>query len=388
MKTTIPVNPVMLRWARETAGLEVEIVAQKLNKDVKDILSWESEPRKDSPTYVQLEKLAYEIYKRPLAIFFFPEPPQEESPKQSFRTLPEQEILMLTPRLRFLIRQARLQQLNLSELYDNINPVASHIIRDLSFSPNISVVEMAANVRKYFNIDITTQSSWKDVNTAFKNWRDILEEHGVFVFKEAFKNNAFSGFCLYDKQFPVIYVNNSVSDSRQIFTLFHELAHLLFGTGGVDTRLEDYIKFLQGDDKTIEILCNRFGGEFLVPDSDFNQRIVGVFINDESIQHLANQYCVSREVILRKFLDRNAVNQQYYNTKVEQWAKEAKRHGEGGGNYYLTKGVYLGERYIEKAFSKYYQKSISIEQLAEYLSVKVKNVSGMESLLFHKGAES
>ena len=280
-------------------------------------------------------------------------------------------------------------QINLAELNDNINPAPHHIVRDLSFKSNSSVVEMSDKVRKYFNIDINTQFGWKNVGVAFKKWRDILEEHGIFVFKEAFKNNAFSGFCLYDKQFPIIYVNNSVADSRQIFTLFHELAHLLLGTGGVDTRLDDYIKFLQGDNRAIEILCNRFGGEFLVPDSDFNQRIVGVFINDESIQRLADQYCVSREVILRKFLDRNKVDQQYYNTRVEQWAKEAKKSGEvGGGNYYLTKGVYLGERYIEKAFSKYYQKSISIEQLAEYLSVKVKNISGMESLLFHKGAES
>mgnify|MGYP001561423362 CR=1 FL=1 len=386
MKTIIPVNPVMLRWARETAGLEIEYIARKFNKDVAEIRSWEL--GEDSPTYVQLEQLAYKIYKRPLAIFFFPEPPQEDSPKQSFRTLPEQEILMLTPRLRFLIRQARAMQINLAELNDNINPASRQILRDLKFKPNISVVEMATKVREYLNIDITTQSSWKDVNTAFKNWRNILEEHGVFVFKEAFKDNVFSGFCLYDKQFPVIYVNNSVSDSRQIFTLFHELAHLLFGTGGVDTRLEDYIKFLQGDDKTIEILCNRFGGEFLVPDSDFNQRIVGVSINDESIQQLAKLYCVSREVILRKFLDLNAVTQQYYNTKVEQWVKEAKGRGKAGGDYYLTKGVYLGEHYLELVFSRYYQKRISTEQLADYLGVKVKNIMGIESLVLDKEARS
>lgn len=386
MKTTIPVNPDMLRWARETAGLEVEDVASKFKKDVSEILFWES--GEGSPTYVQLERLAYEIYKRPLALFFFPEPPQEDSPKQSFRTLPEQEILKLPSRLLFLVRQARAMQINLAELNDNVNPAPYRIVRDLRFRPNILVAEMASNVRKYLNIDFNTQFSWKNVGIAFKNWRDILEEHGVFVFKEAFKNNAFSGFCLYDKQFPVIYVNNSISDSRQIFTLFHELAHLLFGTGGVDTRIEDYIQFLQGNNKAIEVLCNRFGGEFLVPDSDFNQRIIGVSVNDDSIRHLANQYCVSREVVLRKFLDRNIVGQDYYNTKVEQWAKEAKKSGEGGGNYYLTKGVYLGERYIEKAFNKYYQRSISIEQLAEYLSVKIKNINGMESLLFHKGTES
>jgi Zn-dependent peptidase ImmA (M78 family) len=386
MKTVIPVNPVMLRWARETAGLETEYVARKFKKSINEIRSWES--GEDSPTYAQLEKLAYKIYKRPLAIFFFPKPPQEDSTKQSFRTLPEQEILKLPSRLLFLIRQARVMQINLTELNDNVNPASRQILRDLKFKPNISVVEMVSGIRKYLNVDLNTQFSWKNIDIAFKNWRNILEKHGIFVFKEAFKDNAFSGFCLYDEHFPVIYVNNSVSDSRQIFTLFHELAHLLFGTGGVDTRLEDYIQFLQGDNKAIEVLCNRFGGEFLVPDSDFNQRTKGLSINDESIQRLADLYCVSREVVLRKFLDQRVIDQKYYDTKVEQWAKEVKRGGKSGGDYYRTKGVYLGEHYIEKAFSKYDQGSISIEQLAEYLSVKVKNISGIESLLFHKGAES
>jgi Zn-dependent peptidase ImmA (M78 family) len=224
------------------------------------------------------------------------------------------------------------------------------------------------------------------VDEAFKNWRKILEEHGVFVFKEAFKSDTFSGFCLYDKQFPVIYVNNSKSSSRQIFTLFHELAHLLFGTGGVDTQLEDYIYYLKGDDKAIEVLCNRFGGEFLVPDADFNHQIKGVSISDELIQRLANRYSVSREVILRKFLNRRAVDQRYYEEKVAQWAKKSKTKAGAGGDYYLTKGAYLGEHYLETAFSRYYQRRISIEQLADYLGVKVKNVTGMESLLFDKGA--
>lgn len=384
MKTSILVNPAVLRWARETAGLEVEDVALKMKKEVGVILSWES--GEDSPSYVQLEKLAYQVYKRPLALFFFPEPPQEESPKQSFRTLPEQEILMLTPRLRLLIRQARAMQINLAELNDNVNPAPRQIIRDLKLNPNISVAEMATEIRMYLNVDLPTQLRWRNVDEAFKNWRKILEEHGVFVFKDTFKSDAFSGFCLYDKQFPVIYVNNSKSFSRQIFTLFHELAHLLFGTGGVDTRLEDYIYYLQGDDKAIEVLCNRFGGEFLVPDVDFNQQIKGASISDVLIQMLANRYSVSREVILRKFLNLRAVDQRYYEEKVAQWAKESKKKAGAGGDYYLTKGAYLGEHYLETAFSRYYQRRISIEQLADYLGVKVKNVTGMAALLFDKGA--
>ncbi len=387
MKTTIPVNPDVLRWARETARLDVEEVARKMGRETEDILSWEK--GKGSPTYVQLEQLAYKIYKRPIALFFFPEPPQEESPKQSFRTLPEVEISKLTSRLCFLIRQARMQQINLSELYDNKNPAKHNIVRELSFKPNMSATEMAVRVRKYLNIGIGSQLDWKSLDVSFKNWRNILEDHGIFTFKEAFKDDSFSGFCLYDKEFPVIYVNNSKPASRQIFTLFHELAHLLFGTGGVDTRLEDYIRFIHGNDRAVEVLCNRFGGEFLVPDADFSQRVTGITVNDKTLQQLADLYCVSREVILRKFLDRKVIDKNYYNEKVEQWKREGESGKEGeGGNYYLTKGVYLSERYLEKAFSKYYQKIISVEQLAEYLGVKVKNVSGMESLLFSKAVGS
>ena len=61
-------NPDILRWARERSGRSVEEVARYLKKNASVIESWE---RGDlSPTIGQLEKLAYQLYKRPLAIFF------------------------------------------------------------------------------------------------------------------------------------------------------------------------------------------------------------------------------------------------------------------------------------------------------------------------------
>ena len=385
MSESMPVNPDILRWARVTAGFSVDDVVSKIKQKritVDTLESWEKGT--ESPTYAQLEKLAYKIYKRPLALFFFPEPPQEESLKQSFRTLPEEEITTLTPRMSYLIKQGRAMQLNLAELYGKVNPTPRQIIRNLKFQPNVSLTEMARKVRDFLNISLDDQFDWKNLDEAFKAWRNVLYENGIFVFKEAFKSDAFSGFCLYGEQYPIIYVNNSKSESRQIFTLFHELSHLLFGTGGVDTRLEDYIHFLEGEEKAIEVLCNRFGGEFLVPDYDFNERIMRIDVNDYSIQQLANRYCVSREVILRKFLDRKVIDGTYYDEKVEEWTRKSKGKAKSGGDYYRNMGVYLGEHYLEKAFRTYYQKRISAEQLADYLGVKAKNVTGMESLLIPK----
>jgi len=386
MSEQIPVNPDILKWARETAGLSVDDVVRKLKRKritAETVLSWEN--GEGSPSYPQLERIAYKIYKRPLALFFFPEPPREETPKQSFRTLPEYAIERLPERIRFLMRKAKVMQLNLAELYDNANPASRHIVRDLSFDPRVSSEQMAATVRAYLGIDLARQRRWRNSEEALKVWRDVLEEHGVFVFKDAFKVDPFSGFCLYDEQFPIIYVNNSKPKNRQVFTLFHELAHLLFRTGGIDTPLDDYLDHLEGDSRRIEVLCNRFTGEFLVPGRDFDQRIRGIAINDESIQELAETYHVSREVILRKLLARKLVEQAVYEERARDWTQSAKTSSGKGGDYYRTMGAYLGERYLGTAFSRYYQNRISVEQLADYLGVKVKNVPGMENLLFPRG---
>ena len=385
MSEPIPVNPAVLKWARETAGLSIDDIVRKMNRKrvtVDTVLAWES--GEGSPSYAQLERIAYKIYKRPLALFFFPGPPQEETPRQSFRTLPEYAIERLPERVRFLIRKARAMQINLAELYDNANPASRHIVQDLSFDPMVSSEQMAATVRDYLGIDLARQRRWMNSDEALKVWRDVLEEHGVFVFKDAFRIEAFSGFCLYNEQFPIIYVNNSQSKNRQIFTLFHELAHLLFRTGGIDAPL-DYLDYLEGDNHRIEVLCNRFTGEFLVPGRDFEQRINGITHNDESVQELAEIYHVSKEVILRKLLDRKLVEPEVYKEKVQDWTQFAQKSSSQGGDYYRNIGAYLGERYLGAAFSRYYQNRISVEQLADYLGIKVKSVPGMESLLFPRG---
>jgi transcriptional regulator with XRE-family HTH domain len=55
------VNPAVLRWARETAGLELRYIAKRFGK----LEEWEREHGQAKPTVRQLEALS-DIYKRPL----------------------------------------------------------------------------------------------------------------------------------------------------------------------------------------------------------------------------------------------------------------------------------------------------------------------------------
>ena len=385
MKEKLPINPAILTWARESANLLEEDVALKMKKSREVIEEWEKGD--SSPTYLQLETLAYKIYKRPVAIFFFPEPPEELTPKKSFRTLPKSEAEELGPRFLQVFRRGQAMQINLEELTDSENPAPNKIFRDLSFEPRGDAVTMAQSVRKYLGVGIATQVRWANTEVALEKWRSAVEEKGIFVFKDAFRDDDISGFCIYDPEFPVIYINNSMPNTRQIFTLFHELTHLLFRTGGVDKQNDAFLRRMQGDNRRIEVLCNRFAGEFLVPKEDFDKMISRVRVDEEAIEKLAKRYKVSREVILRKCFDRRLVDKTYYEERSARWIREAreKRRRRIGGNFYSNVTTYLGDSYLNMVFKSYYRKRFGTDQLAQYLGVKVASIPGVEMAHFGRG---
>ncbi len=384
---SVPFNPKVLRWARESLNLSLEEVARRMKKTANDVEAWER--GEASPTYVQLEKLAYQIYKRPLALFFFPEVPDEEPIQQSFRTLPEAELKRLPPRTIELMRKAKTLQMNLSELYKGRNPSARPIWRSLRFGRSDNPDDRAKAARNDLGVDLSEQQSWMDNDIALKRWRRSLEECGVFVFKDSFRyhgrklgedaesgESVFSGFCLHDDEFPVIYVNNNDAKTRQIFTLFHELAHLLIGVSGV---LPDYGNKVaySNDAEWIEPLCNRFAAEFLVPAEDFKARSEGHAVNEDKVEEWAALYSVSRETILRRLLDWGRVNSQAYAQQSQKWINQKKKSGKGG-SYYNNIIAYLGERYIETVFDRYDNGAISMEETADYLNLKASQIVALE----------
>jgi len=74
------INPKMITWARERNGLTIEDLAKKLKKDPEEVRKWESGQAKLS--YPSLEALAYKHFKIPLALFYFPMPPDLDDPKK------------------------------------------------------------------------------------------------------------------------------------------------------------------------------------------------------------------------------------------------------------------------------------------------------------------
>jgi Zn-dependent peptidase ImmA (M78 family)/transcriptional regulator with XRE-family HTH domain len=383
MKDKLPINPDVLKWARTSLRLSLEEVAQRLGAkvEVEVLQAWENE--EGSPTYPQLEKLAHEIYKRPVAVFFFPSVPKEETPTTEFRTLPDNVADELPPEIVKLYRKAKLFQLYIEELYEGEKSVTTSLLDAFEINEKSEFPLITKAIRKALGVSIEEQSEWQSAETAFKKWRDALEANGVFIFKDGFRNDDYSGFCLYHQKYPIIFVNNSMPDSRQVFTLFHELGHLLYHSGGIDFRSREAVRSFQGHYLNVEVSCNRFANEFLVPQEVFDS--FEPRISKADFEKLADYFSVSREVILRKYLDRGLVDADYYEKMASEWAAQAKKKGEPGGNYYYNQRTYLGERYINLVYERYYQNRISVDSVAEYLNIKVKNLPTFEYVVMEGG---
>ncbi|MDD5455900.1 MAG: XRE family transcriptional regulator [Candidatus Margulisbacteria bacterium] len=382
MNKNLPVNINILKWSRESIGLTIKDVANIIKKDIQLVAAWENGA--ESPTYSQLENLAYNVYKRPVAVFFFPEIPDEDNPKTDFRTLPSTIVNSLPPEIIKLYRKAKIFQLNIEELYEGNSLNQNRILDKFHISDAKNISNFVENIRDFLGISYEEQFSWQSHDIALKEWRELLERKGIFIFKDAFHNEDYSGFCLYDKLYPIIYINNSMPFSRQIFTVFHELAHLLFHKGGIDFRENNRLNFIENEYANYETVCNRFANEFLVPTKVFiNENLI---VSEKNISILAQKYSVSREVILRNFLDLKLIDNSFYKKMTMKWIDDLKLINQKktpGGNYYYTNISYLGENYINLAFSKYYQNKISIENLSEYLNTKVKNIESFEHYVYN-----
>lgn len=382
------IQPVLLRWARESAHMSISEVAAKLKKGAAEIEAWEN--GNSTPSYPQLEKLAYELYKRPLALFFLPEPPAEPSLRTEFRTLPEHDIDALDRHTVFRIRKARAFQMALDELFAGRTPAEAPLWRAVQLSATDSPVVQADRIREALGVSLAEQENWKDDDEALKRWRSAIEAAGIFVFKDTFEQKTISGLCLSSTEFPVVMVNNSTTKTRQIFSLLHEVAHVLFQRNGISTFDERATEGLPPQDRAIERFCNAVAAEVLVPLSDFRNETRSWTeaienVDDRRFANLAERYHVSRVVILRRFLDERRVSAAFYQRKASEWDAQKKPKG-ASGNYYATQNVYLSERFLKEVVVRYARRQLSRDEAADFIGVAPKNFSRFEDIVLHKGA--
>ncbi|TWA15951.1 uncharacterized protein DUF955 [Sinorhizobium medicae] len=120
------------------------------------------------------------------------------------------------------------------------------------------IEDFAFTARKFFGITIEDQRDARDAKAFYTLCRKKLEDKGIYVLQASFPAEDGSGFCLAHPEHPVIVVNTkNQTRARRLFTLLHELAHVLMGKSGIS---DPFIR-----KNGVERRCNRFAGAFLAP---------------------------------------------------------------------------------------------------------------------------
>ena len=137
-------------------------------------------------------------------------------------------------------------------------------------SSSTDPVQIASEMKQAINLDTHWAAREPNWNSALRKFREHVDLSGVLVaFSGVVGNNTyrrldpdeFQGFALVDDYAPLIFVNSANYLAAQMFTLAHELAHILVAEPGVS-------KFnrLEPASGAVENLCNAAAAEFLVPE--------------------------------------------------------------------------------------------------------------------------
>lgn len=375
------VNGQMLRWARECYNMSIEDTAIALDIDVQRYQMWEN--GEEFPTYAKLKKIS-DVLHKPSAIFFFPEPPKLENIKGNLRTLPYEISDHFSKQVIQQFEKAQVYQMDLRELYGE----RASILSDRNAFPS-GQKELCEYFRKLLKFPIAAQKARKSDKIVFENFREHLYELGIYVFKDAFRDNTISGLCLNDNQYPIIIINNAMSFARQNFTLFHELYHLIADTSGAEIIRDDYYFYLDAQQTAVEKSCDSFANEFLVPTSDFKFELEKEPLSETRIVDLSALYSVSKEAIMYKLYSMGLITSDDYSALKETFYGDAIRNSsrpvkveKTGGNYYYTKLSYLGTRYTGDVFRQYFSGRIDGFHASEMLHSKVDHLPKLETAYF------
>lgn len=268
------INPEILVWARESAGISLAGAAHKLG--IRDSRGIDAigrlqalESGDEEPTRSMLLKMAHH-YHRPLLTFYLTAPPRRGHRGADFRSLRTSQRRVDTEAIiDALIRDIQARQGMLrAALEDEEEPIRRTFVGSASITEGKqSVLEL---LRVLLNLELREYRRQTDESSAFELLRRRVGQLGIFVLLKgdlgshhsALDVEVFRGFSLSDELAPFIVINDGDSRAAWSFTLLHELVHILLGQTGISA---GYL----GND--IEVFCNEIAGEFLLPDEEVHR---------------------------------------------------------------------------------------------------------------------
>lgn len=384
------VNPEILKWARDTAGLNVADAARKLGfADTRQRSATERlnalETGADEPSRSVLLKMSKE-YRRSLLVFYLAAPPRTGDRGQDFRTVPGGAPPHYNALVDTLIRDIRGRQKSVRALLEETDPQPVDFVASVTMDEQTT--DLGRRITERLRFSLAEFRRQATIEAAFGYLRQKIEDAGVYVLLVGnlgshhtnISAEIFRGFAIADHLAPFIVINDQDARPAWAFTALHELAHLWLGATGIsgasiEARIEKY--------------CNDVAGEILLPAAEMaqvaNLRRTPFEQVFENITTFAAARKLSRAMVAYSFLRHDVITdgmwRQVADRLRQEWLalrRRQEQEGEtadtGGPSYYIVKRHRLGNALLDIVRRSLGEGVITYTKAAQVLGVKPRNV--------------
>ncbi len=372
------VNPEILVWARETAGLTLQDAGAKIGlRDARGVGAMDRltalERGEEEPTRTTLVKMA-QHYRRPLLVFYLNAPPQRDESCPHFGTLQGTRSTRTDPLVDALVRNVQCRQEMVRaalEAEDEAEPLPfvgallkiwdigagteslQRVLQCESDSDRLS--RHALNLLdQMLGDDLSARRYYEErsARDAFQLLRSRTEGTGVFVLLKgdlgschtAIDVEAFRGLVIADDVAPFVAINPNDSRSAHAFTLLHALTHLLLGQsgfGGADTESE------------VEEFCNDIAARWLLPAPTLEEIGIttrtGIVEAQQRIVEFSGKRNLSETMVAYRLLRTNRIDRPIFERLRAEFRQQwQEHHGRKHALASVSAGVpshYAGHRY-------------------------------------------
>lgn len=374
----IKVNHSVLVWARKSLAITRNQASEKTKIAAKRLAQLEKGERQ--PTLEELKEFS-KAYKRTIATLLLSEPPKENPLPADRRTVNSKDLGNFHEKTIMAVRKARA----LAQSYVELRQEMDVEIPKLNFvaSINEQPQSVAVKIRQLLNLDEIREI--QNINDALEAYIQKVESLGIAVFQLSLTQDKLRGFSITDDVIPIIGIKRGGEAAHsKIFTLFHELGHILLNEGALcDLSEKTNIE--------IEKWCNAFSAEVLIPTAELLQmeKVIEQQQRGEKtwakkdLVTLATYFHVGPLALLRSLLEKQLTTSAFYNEKHQAWNKPqfGRAKNPEGRNIAKEAIKEKGRTYISLAFSAYDQNRIDLKDLSDFLGVRLSYIPKTRQLL-------
>jgi len=388
-------NPEILEWARETAGLSLEEAAQAIElNEARGVPGPQRlaalESGKEEPSRPLLLRMA-KAYRRSLLVFYLEKPPKIGDRGKDFRTLPGGEPPLFNPVLDALIRDIRARQGLIRSLLEDEETERLTFVG--SATMDVPAPKLAERIVKQIRFDLAKFRQQESIESAFAYLRFRIEDTGIFVlllgnlgsYHTNIPVETFRGFALSDDLAPIAIINDNDARPAWSFTALHEVAHLWLGDTGISGWATEV---------ATEQYCSDVAAEILLPPRDLQEfdgtKRLSLDELAEFIGKFASGRNISRAMIAYRAFRTGAITRKVWVELIERfrqdWLKRKEREAqkqagkEGGPSYYVVRRHRIGKALLDLAGRSLSEGLLTYTKAGRLLGVRPRNVEPLLSV--------